>query len=109
VGTAGSHGHRYKACRYQPAVLACTGFAIPPKRGWSMWGRDRSGRGFGHTWPRRPAPTTPQARWFGVPDLECSWTTNDSWLGHQRLELENDLIAAHVLEHGAPPSAQFLG
>jgi hypothetical protein len=54
-------------------------------------------------------PDHPQARWFGVPDLECSWTTNDSWLGHQRLELENDLIAAHVLEHGAPPSAQFLG
>jgi len=54
-------------------------------------------------------PDHPQARWFAVPDLECSWTTNDSWLGHQRLELENDLIAAHVLEHGAHPSAQFLG
>jgi hypothetical protein len=54
-------------------------------------------------------PDHPQARWFAVPDLECSWTTNDSWFGHQRLELENDLIAAHVLEHGAPPSAQFLG
>jgi hypothetical protein len=50
-----------------------------------------------------------QARWFAALDLECSWTTNDGWLAHQRLELENDLIAAHVLEHGAPPSAQFLG
>lgn len=51
----------------------------------------------------------PQARWFSAPDLECSWTTNHGWLPHQRLELENDLIAAHVLEHGASPSAQFLG
>jgi hypothetical protein len=54
-------------------------------------------------------PDHPQARWFAALDLECSWTTNDSWLAYQRLELENDLIAAHVLEHGAPPSAQFLG
>jgi hypothetical protein len=29
--------------------------------------------------------------------LECSWTINDEWLPHQRLELENDLIAAHML------------
>ena len=54
-------------------------------------------------------PEHPQARWFGLPDLDCSWTTGHGWLEHQRLELENDLIAAHVHEHGAPPSAQFLG
>jgi hypothetical protein len=35
--------------------------------------------------------------------------TGDLTPPYQRLELENDLIAAHVLEHGAPPSAQFLG
>ncbi|WP_147444237.1 MULTISPECIES: hypothetical protein [Corallococcus] len=40
--------------------------------------------------------------------LECSWVAG-SWLDHQRLELENDLIAAHVLLTGAPPAAQFLG
>ena len=54
-------------------------------------------------------PDHPQARWFSTPGLECSWTINHGWLAHQRLELENDLIAAHFLEHGAPPSAQFLG
>jgi hypothetical protein len=54
-------------------------------------------------------PDHPQARWFGLADLECSWTTSTSWFAHQRLELENDLIAAHFLEHGVPPSAQFLG
>jgi hypothetical protein len=31
------------------------------------------------------------------------------WLPHQRLELETDLIAAHVLELGRVPSAQFIG
>ena len=41
--------------------------------------------------------------------LECSWTINDAWLPHQRLELENDLIAAYVLETGSIPAAQFLG
>jgi hypothetical protein len=54
-------------------------------------------------------PEHPQARWFAAPELECSWTTNSRWLDRQRLELENDLIAAHFQEHGVPPSAQFLG
>jgi hypothetical protein len=53
-------------------------------------------------------PEHPQAHWFGTPGLECSWTANSCWLAHQRLELENDLIGAHFLEHGLPPSAQFL-
>jgi hypothetical protein len=34
---------------------------------------------------------------------------NDDWLDHQRLELENDLIAAHLLTTGQVPAAQFLG
>ena len=40
--------------------------------------------------------------------LECSWVVNPGWLHHQRLELESDLIAAHVLTIGSPPVAQFL-
>jgi hypothetical protein len=40
--------------------------------------------------------------------LECSWVLSEHWLPHQRLELENDLIAAHVIM-GKPPTAQFLG
>ena len=39
--------------------------------------------------------------------LECSWTINNDWFAHQRLE--NDLIAAYVLETGTIPAAQFLG
>jgi hypothetical protein len=32
-----------------------------------------------------------------------------TWEHHQRLELENDLIAAWMLASGSPPSAQFYG
>jgi hypothetical protein len=41
--------------------------------------------------------------------LEASYTLNSSWYTHQLLELENDLIAAHVLARHAIPTAQFLG
>jgi hypothetical protein len=41
--------------------------------------------------------------------LECSWVVNNAWLAHQRLELETDLIAAHVLTTQSVPRAQFLG
>jgi hypothetical protein len=41
--------------------------------------------------------------------LECSWVQNDNWYPHQRLELENDLIASHLLVTEVVPSAQFLG
>ena len=52
----------------------------------------------------------PQGRVFGAAErLECSWVVNGSWLEHQRLELENDLIAAHVIATRAVPAAQFLG
>ena len=51
-----------------------------------------------------------QGRIFGaVSHLECSWVMNDFWLSHQRLELENDLIAAHILNTGQVPVAQFIG
>jgi hypothetical protein len=49
-----------------------------------------------------------QAPMFAGP-LICSFVANPTWLDHQRLELENDLIAAHVLTTGRVPSAQFLG
>ena len=39
--------------------------------------------------------------------MEASWTLNDAWLEHERLELENDLIAAYMLSVGTPPQAQF--
>lgn len=42
-------------------------------------------------------------------DLMCSWIVNNAWYAHQRLELENDLIAAHLLETASIPPAQFLG
>jgi hypothetical protein len=34
---------------------------------------------------------------------------NDAWWSHQRLELECDLIAAHLLETATVPPAQFIG
>lgn len=41
--------------------------------------------------------------------LEASFIREDGWHTNQRLEIENDLIAAHVLEHRTQPAAQFLG
>jgi hypothetical protein len=41
--------------------------------------------------------------------LAFSWSLNEDWLRHQRLELETDLIAAHVLALHAVPTAQFIG
>jgi hypothetical protein len=41
--------------------------------------------------------------------LEFSWVVNNTWYDNQRLELENDLIAAYVIELGHAPAAQFLG
>jgi hypothetical protein len=41
--------------------------------------------------------------------LECSWVVNDEWHSHQRLELENDLIAGHLHVTGEIPVAQFQG
>ena len=41
--------------------------------------------------------------------LECSWVDNRQWMDHQRLELENDLIASHLLVMDELPTAQFRG
>lgn len=41
--------------------------------------------------------------------LQTSWVLNDDWAASQLLELENDLIAAHVLHSGKPPAGQFIG
>lgn len=41
--------------------------------------------------------------------LEVSWIANAAWLPHQRLELVNDMIAAHVAFQNRVPTAQFLG
>lgn len=53
-------------------------------------------------------PASRQADLFAGP-LECSVTLNETWYAHQRLELENDLIAAYILHTGEVPPAQFLG
>jgi hypothetical protein len=56
------------------------------------------------------APAHTQYLMFRDPDLiQASWVLNPGWLAHHRLELENDLIAAHVLAFGCPPVAQFQG
>lgn len=55
-------------------------------------------------------PNHEQGKIFGRADrLEVSWVLNDDWYDHQRLELENDLIAAHLLAVGEVPCAQFCG
>jgi len=55
-------------------------------------------------------PDDEQGRVFAKRNrLECSFVLNPALLAHQRLELENDLIAAHVLATGEVPPAQFIG
>ena len=54
------------------------------------------------------APGHGQAPFFAG-EVEASWVPGGSWLPHQRLELENDLIAAHLIAAGRCPAAQFLG
>jgi hypothetical protein len=55
-------------------------------------------------------PGHPQADVFtAAGQMECSWVLNEAWLSHQRLELECDLIGAHVLATARVPPAQFLG
>jgi hypothetical protein len=49
-----------------------------------------------------------QAPFLGEP-LECSGIVNPAWARHHRLELETDLIGAHVLVTGWVSAAQFLG
>jgi hypothetical protein len=44
----------------------------------------------------------------GAQQLKSSWVVGDAWLPNHLLELENDLIASHVLFTGAVPAAQFL-
>jgi hypothetical protein len=54
------------------------------------------------------AATSPQGRALAAAQpLSCSWVANAEWADHQRLELENDLLAATVLANGSPPLAQF--
>jgi hypothetical protein len=56
-----------------------------------------------------PQLKTRQGRIFAeAAPLEYS-AIEGPWLSHQRLELETDLIAAHVLELGRAPPAQFIG
>jgi hypothetical protein len=49
-----------------------------------------------------------QARYF-TGDIEASWVELADMTELNRLEHENDLIGAHVLAVGRPPTAQFLG
>ncbi len=53
-------------------------------------------------------PAERQADFFSN-DATCSWVLNSEWHARQRLELENDLIAAYMLETASVPPAQFLG
>jgi hypothetical protein len=52
----------------------------------------------------------PQAFAFADPStIELSFTLLPEFAKHQLLEIENDLIAAHLLQHGEVPAAQFIG
>ena len=73
--------------------------------------------GQGHIAPRLVAHLAktlvqehPQGQLFAAAaPLGCSWVVHNEWQSHQRLELENDLIASHLLATGEIPVAQFQG
>lgn len=54
------------------------------------------------------APSAQEFVFAGPTEPEYSYVIG-GWEAHQRRELENDLIAAHVLRLGRPPPAQFIG
>jgi hypothetical protein len=55
-------------------------------------------------------PGDPQGAVFKAAErLECSWVLNGGWLSHQRLELECDLLGAHLIVTGTVPPCQFIG
>jgi hypothetical protein len=56
----------------------------------------------------RPTATAQQLVFADSLEPEYSYVSG-AWEAHQRLELETDLIAAHVLRLGRPPAAQFIG
>lgn len=53
-------------------------------------------------------PDHPQFEYFNTP-LEFSWHTDSHSDSTQLAEIENDLIASHVLSTGSAPPAQFKG
>jgi hypothetical protein len=57
---------------------------------------------------RRPDDTVARLL-AGAGPLEYSSVANPGWSSRHRLELENDLIAAHVLATGSVPAIQFRG
>ena len=55
-------------------------------------------------------PNHPQTSAFSKPQyIEASIYLSESLSKNQWHEIENDLIAAHVMESGQVPAAQFLG
>jgi hypothetical protein len=59
---------------------------------------------------RALAATDSQSAALGaVAGLEVSWTTVPWTATPQLLQLENDLIAAHIRELGSAPTAQYRG
>lgn len=50
-----------------------------------------------------------EVNWVFDMPLECSWVSNDSWHKNQREELENDLIASHLLITEMITTLQFRG
>ena len=55
-------------------------------------------------------PDHPQAQAFADPEgVEVSFVIRPDLLRHHRLEIENDMIGAHVLEFDRAPGGQFLG
>jgi hypothetical protein len=57
---------------------------------------------------RGTPPTAQQSVFAQMERSEFAFVTGQ-WESHQRLELETDLIAAHMLQLGRPPAGQFLG
>jgi hypothetical protein len=61
-------------------------------------------------WTKAVSGVGTQGRVFlAAAPLEASWVLHSAWHHHERLELESDLIADHLLTTGHVPAAQFLG
>jgi hypothetical protein len=96
--------------------------ALPPPTATGLYRiRDAAGEGLPYVgeglvaarliahWRKTLRPGDPQGAVFGSAGrLECTWVLNQGWLPHQRLELECDLIGAHLMSTAVVPPAQFI-
>lgn len=106
-GLLGSRWSWWLAVSRHEGSIGC---GRPKQRASSIIGQGLIGRRVAtHLAKSRTSEQTQGAIFAARESLQASWVAADQYAAHQLLELESDLIAAHLLATGEVPAAQFLG